>query len=434
MGLHERAAQIYEQGEVALSADEIPSTADVELAFNGAMEWLHTNRVFGGAMLKEKPVLNLVNSLTDYLSKGIEQGISVSSPSELLVSRLKESAGVFSGFKTFHEMNEAASMLLDEKGNIKPFEHFLNDVQTINKEYNESYLRSEYNFAVLSSEKATRWEELSDDGGGRYLLQYRTANDDKVRESHAELHGITLAPSDPFWESYYPPNGWWCRCTVVKVRASKYPATDSSRAATAGEGATSGKYADMFRFNAGKQRTSFPAHNSYTISECSTCTKNSLELAKIPNNDLCAACPIIRKCAGDRTKSQATIERIHYAREMEHLLKKKSTFEIGGERVNIGFRKNGNSHLYSDTFGRSSVLTKEHLKDLDKVLERATYIRSAELSKVRDKDDIVRFHYLRSDIDGKDVYLNVAEVEEINKRGKKWRSRYVYSITDRLKK
>ena len=36
--------------------------------------------------------------------------------------------------------------------------------------------------------------------GDRYNLQYRTANDGKVRPEHATMHGITLPPSYPFWE------------------------------------------------------------------------------------------------------------------------------------------------------------------------------------------------------------------------------------------
>lgn len=64
-----------------------------------------------------------------------------------------------------------------------------------------------------------------------------------------------------------------------------------------------------------------------------------MKLAKIPNNELCAACPIIRECAGNIAKSQAAIERKHYLREMEPLLKKKVTLEIEGIRKSIGFRK-----------------------------------------------------------------------------------------------
>lgn len=56
---------------------------------------------------------------------------------------------------------------------------------------------------------AAKWEKFEEDGD-RYNLQYRTAGDDKVRPEHAALNGVTLPMSDPFWESYYPPNGWNC--------------------------------------------------------------------------------------------------------------------------------------------------------------------------------------------------------------------------------
>ena len=161
-------------------------------------------------MMAEKPVRRLMDETASYLSKGIERGILEESPSEAMVSSLQESAGVFSGFKTFHEMKEAANLLLDENGNLKPFERFSNDVQKINDAYNKHYLQTEYNFAVQSAQMAARWEEQQDDGGGRYLLQYRTAGDSKVRESHRKMDGITLPPSDPFWDKYYPPNGFNC--------------------------------------------------------------------------------------------------------------------------------------------------------------------------------------------------------------------------------
>lgn len=113
----------------------------------------------------------------------------------------------------------------------------------------------------------------------------------------------------------------------------------------AGDKATEGKYAEMFRFNPGKQRAAYPAYNSYTISKCKTCKKRQ-ELAKIPSNELCAACPIIHECAGDITKSQAAIERKHYLREMQPLLKKKVMLEIDGvKKVSGSARMGMNTYL-----------------------------------------------------------------------------------------
>lgn len=431
MGLHKRAAELYGDCNLVLSAEDYPDISGVEAAFNKAVKWLHGKRVFGAAMLRDDAITGLIEETASFLSKGIERGLEGCSPSEEMVSSLHESVGVFSGFKTFHEMKEAAGMLLDESGNIKPFEQYYKDVQTLNDTYNKFYLKAEYDFTVSSSEMAARWEEQQDDGDGRYLLQYRTVGDNKVRKAHRELEGITLPASDPFWDSYYPPNGWRCRCTVAKVRAAKYPATGSQVAMTAGEKATEGKHAEMFRFNPGKKRAVYPAYNTYTISKCSVCKKGNIELGKVPSNELCAACPIIQECAGDIAKSQTAIERKHYLREMEPLLKKKVKLMIAGAEKSIGFTKSGNLHLYSDTFGRST-LRKEDLSGLDKTLQTAVYVSSASLSHER-KDNIKRFHYFKAKINGQHVFLNVAETDYVTKRGKVIHDRFLYSVTNSVK-
>lgn len=123
--------------------------------------------------------------------------------------RLTRSNYIFSGMKAFHELHEAFPSLLDENGNRKSFERFLNDVQSIDATYNVNYLRAEYNFVAASAEMAARWEQFMADGD-RYNLQYRTQADDKVRPEHAALDRVTLPPSDSFWEQFYPPNGWNC--------------------------------------------------------------------------------------------------------------------------------------------------------------------------------------------------------------------------------
>ena len=69
----------------------------------------------------------------------------------------------------------------------------------IDKTYNSNYLRAEYNFIQTSAQMAAKWEEFMEDGD-RYNLQYRTANDSKVRPEHVAMRGITLPPSYSFWE------------------------------------------------------------------------------------------------------------------------------------------------------------------------------------------------------------------------------------------
>lgn len=223
--------------------------------------------------------------------------------SDTMRDRLKQSDWIFSGMKTFHELNEAFPSLLDENGGRKPFERFLNDVRKLDETYNRNWLNAEYNFAQASAEMAGRWEEFDD--GDRYLLQYRTAGDDKVRPEHAELNGVILPKSDPFWDEYFPPNGWNCRCTVVEVLGVRNPPTDREEAFRRAKNALSNDKKGMFRFNPGKEGKSFPDYNPYTRSGCRGCTRK-LKLAKgIPGNQLCDACDFVRAQAKATSDSAA---------------------------------------------------------------------------------------------------------------------------------
>jgi len=156
---------------------------------------------------------------------------------------------------------------------------------------------------------AAKWEKFAEDGD-RYNLQYRTANDDKVRPEHAALDRVTLPITDPFWESYYPPNGWNCRCTVVQVRKSKYPETPHDEAMSLGEQATGSDSKGIFHFNAGKEQKTVPDYNPYTIRRCRDCdiSKGKFKLAFIPENELCAACRLIRQAQEQRQNQRPTAQ------------------------------------------------------------------------------------------------------------------------------
>jgi SPP1 gp7 family putative phage head morphogenesis protein len=51
------------------------------------------------------------------------------------------------------------------------------------------------------------------------FLKYIATLDQKTRPEHAALHGSVYRIDDPFWDVWYPPNGWRCRCTTVALSA-----------------------------------------------------------------------------------------------------------------------------------------------------------------------------------------------------------------------
>lgn len=300
----ERVKPIYQAG-----IGEIPNTFGLPRKFDNMMEALHQEQ--GNALkpeiLTKKAVTEFIEQHTRILDNAVDYTIRQRPMDNISVQRLKESNYVFSGFKAFHELNEAFPSLLDADGSRKPFEQFLNEVQTIDESYNKNYLKAEYNFAVATSQMAAKWEKFVADGD-RYYLQYRTANDDLVRDSHAKLHNVTLPVSSPFWDEYFPPNGWGCRCTVVQVRKSKYALSDERKAIADGNQATAGKHQELFRFNPGKSQACYPDYNPYTIKKCATCSKSGFKLVKMPNNDLCAACRVIREMKKELEKTRKQYE------------------------------------------------------------------------------------------------------------------------------
>jgi SPP1 gp7 family putative phage head morphogenesis protein len=46
---------------------------------------------------------------------------------------------------------------------------------------------------------------------------YVTVGDNRVRDEHADLHGVTRPKDDPFWSIWWPPNGWNCRCQPIPI-------------------------------------------------------------------------------------------------------------------------------------------------------------------------------------------------------------------------
>lgn len=232
-----------------------------DTAFFDAADMVYNSRGFDASQLKSPQGRKLIAETLRTLKVAINKGLPVEVP-DTVRHALENNAFIFSGFKVFHSLNEVGLSLMTGDGQIKGFDEFHGDVQKINNQYNHNYLYAEYNHAVGSSLMAARWQQVEADGD-RYDLQYRTAQDDRVREDHAILHGTTLPPSDPFWDKYLPPNGWNCRCTAVQVRKGKFPQSDPALAMLRGDNCTDAAKQKIFRYNPGKSLQLFPPKHPY---------------------------------------------------------------------------------------------------------------------------------------------------------------------------
>lgn len=126
----------------------------------------------------------------------------------------------------------------------------------INQTYNDTYLEVERELVMKSGTEGSRWLDIEDSKETHPYLEYVTMKDDRVRPEHEALDGIILPVDDPFWNSYYPPNGYRCRCTTRKRTDREYdrrlqsgtPPPDSEEAQQ-----RAGKVvAKPFRHNVGK--------------------------------------------------------------------------------------------------------------------------------------------------------------------------------------
>lgn len=74
---------------------------------------------------------------------------------------------------------------------------------------------------------------------------YMTEDDERVRPSHRALDGARYPVGHEFWDVFAPPNGWNCRCRLVRIlRGSKLARTRPIRKPPVPEA--------EFKYNAGK--------------------------------------------------------------------------------------------------------------------------------------------------------------------------------------
>lgn len=78
-------------------------------------------------------------------------------------------------------------------------------------------LRTIYSANIRSARAAGQWERIQRTKAAFPYLEYRTGPSETHRPHHLAKAGTILPVDSPFWDEWFPPNGWGCKCWVRQL-------------------------------------------------------------------------------------------------------------------------------------------------------------------------------------------------------------------------
>lgn len=209
--------------------------------------------------LRTEMYLRIASLLISALDEGwlMPESIDYNSPDNEKLAFIQNNIHAFSAAKSLTELQELRGLMTDEEGNIRTFRDFKEKALELHTIHNLTYLKTEFQSAMASAQMGSQWLRYEEAADVLPNLIYETVGDDRVRPDHENLDGVIAPLNDPFWDSYYPPNGWGCRCDV---RQTDEDPDDPSAIQNL---AASLQIKPYFQRNVGKTAVFFPEDHPY---------------------------------------------------------------------------------------------------------------------------------------------------------------------------
>jgi len=215
--------------------------------------------IYDGKLKPGQIDATMVKKIAGQLMKGVFKGYGKTFESKDLtnsqrtfLTRLNDNVHVFSGFKTYQQLNEATLLIKTDDNKLKSFSDWFSDFKQISTTYNEVYQNAEYGNCVSSAQNAASYQDFIENGID--TLTFQTAEDDRVRPEHQMLDGMTVDIDNPVLDTYYTPLDWGCRCEWVPGQKKNITSVNDYMMPDIPK---------MFKNNVGKSGIIFPETHPY---------------------------------------------------------------------------------------------------------------------------------------------------------------------------
>lgn len=246
-----------ERSEESQTLPNLISDDQLEKLINDLLKTIFHDRTIAHAPTKLK--LYFIEQLTKALHDGYGQTldeIDFDTPNYKMLDALQQDIVKFSAAKN-DTMNRAiAKELIGPDGMLREFKDFKIAAQQIANDHSTTWLKAEYNLAIVSAQAASKWVTIEEDANELPILEFDAVMDGHTTEICRNFNGIRLPLTDIFWDQYYIPNHYGER-SVIRQDVDNGKITDTSTIIYPV------KIPEIFKLNMAKLKLAFPPGHPY---------------------------------------------------------------------------------------------------------------------------------------------------------------------------
>ena len=300
------------------------------------------NAIYGGFDVENsiEPTMwqELTKIMNDATAKGLSKGEFSIDHNRGFLDAVKHANEIFAAFKTHAMGKSMASKLLDDNGNLKPFDKWMKDISSISSHHVGSWLKTEYNTAVLRAHNAADWRSFMENKDIMPNLRWMPTTSPDAEAVHRGYweKKLTLPVEHPFWNKHHPGDRWNCKCSLESTDdpASPDDVLDDLPIEPAQRGLEN---------NPGKDGKIFNDTHPYFPKNCNQCSfyknrgfKNKVKTWFSNQEKDCFNCPFFKDCISEQDKNRSLRLRAKKIKEeVEFLKESKPTNKEFPHSINV---------------------------------------------------------------------------------------------------